>query len=165
MAGFFISSMTPVPSIFLSSPFLFYSRQIHFMLDYGKYKPCKYYLLTPQLHKEIADRTYSISELTTRMELAVVKVKLVSMHRPFSNWAGSLAISNHLPMNCEGRNTHELKDDSEHHQWRVWINLHTLVVSVTSTIKPVFHQSGKVTKHTQVRFYLTNYNIKMLPIP
>lgn len=46
--------------------------------------------------------THRISELTTRMELSVRRVKLVSMQRPFSNWAGSLAISNHLPMNCEG---------------------------------------------------------------
>lgn len=128
-----MSSTTPVPSIFLSSPFLFYSRQIEFMLDYGEYKSCKYYPLTPHLHKEIADRTHSISELTTRMELLVVKVKLVSMQCPFSNWAGSLAISNHLPMNCEGKSTPELKDNSEHCQWRVWINLRALVVSVKCT--------------------------------
>lgn len=51
------------------------------------------------LHKESSDRTYNISELTTRMLLPVVRVKLVSMHRPFSNCAGSLATSNHLPMN------------------------------------------------------------------
>lgn len=62
--------------------------------------------ITSRLHictKKITDSTHSISELTTRMELSAFKVKLVSMHRPFSNWAGSLAISYHLPMNCEGK--------------------------------------------------------------
>lgn len=104
------------------------------------------FLLTPHLHKEIADRTHSISELTTRMELPVVKVKLVSMHRPFSNWAGSLAISNHLPMNCEGRNTRAQR------QFRTpsveSMNKSTYFSGFSnmygrSPIKPVFHQLGK----------------------
>lgn len=83
--------------------------------------------LAPHLHRETTDRTYNTSELTTRMALPVVRVKLVSMHRPFSNCAGSLATSNHLPMNYKGKTTQALKYLSCH-QWRIWINLHTSVV-------------------------------------
>lgn len=105
--------------------------QIYFKLDYGKCCLCKYLItpLAPHFHRETTDRTYNTSELTTRMLLPVVRVKLVSMHRPFSNCAGSLATSNHLPMNYKGKTTQALKYLSCH-QWRVWINLHTSVVSI-----------------------------------
>lgn len=75
--------------------------------------------LTPHLHTEFVDKTHRISELTTRIELPAVKVKLLSMQRPLSNWAGSLAISNHLPMNCEDKDTRKLKGKLESSGWRV----------------------------------------------
>lgn len=118
--------------------------------------------LTPHLHKEIADRTHSISELTTRMELPGVKVKLLSMQRPFSNWAGSLAISNHLPMNCEDKSTQELKGKFRTQSVKS-MNKSTYFSPFQQNVRQVanqngfFHQLGKVIRHTPVPFYF-KYN-------
>lgn len=130
-----MSSMTPAPSIFFSFAFLFNSTNT----------PCN---ITSRFHdwtKKSARRTYSISELTTRINLSVFKVKLVSMHRPFSNWAGSLAISNHLPMNCG------CKDNTEHCQRKRWINRHAWVDSVEKG----FPTGGKWYIFSQLLYFIT----------
>lgn len=95
------------------------------MLDHGKCSQCKYHTNSP------FGRTYNTSELTTRMVLPVVRVKLLSMQRPFSNCAGSLATSNHLPMNYKGgRRTHTQMSFHGSTSGGLWINLHTSVLSI-----------------------------------